>query len=262
MADPVRRLPVLLEGVDADLPWGTDVGVKYLRCEPTYKHPQKSTSGGHRTIETEGGKRTLWRRSRKFIRELELHSKITPGVRGTLYRAFVSQGVFGVCVAHHTEEKKNSPGPSIIPVTSNISSSLVCTRIPSGGLFFRSFNSRMTRRITWGDVDCPGRCYPLRWGSTMKGTHHLEWCSWLKGRRGAWRTTWRVQCHCYIGGWKLSNQRCHVYGAWPSVANIPKYGVQLEIQRRRCQGEAVSDCSWTIKNNNGNVRRECSGVDV
>ena len=55
MADPVRRFPVLFEGVDADLPGGTDVGVKYLRCEPTYTHRQKSTSEGHTMKETEGG---------------------------------------------------------------------------------------------------------------------------------------------------------------------------------------------------------------
>lgn len=61
MADPVRRFPVLFEGVDADLTRRTDVGVEYLRCEPT-----------------------LWRRSRKLVRKLELHSKITPSVRGTL----------------------------------------------------------------------------------------------------------------------------------------------------------------------------------
>ena len=55
MADPVRRLPVLLEGVDADLPGGTDVGVKYLCCEPTYTQTQKSTSRGTHDDRDGGG---------------------------------------------------------------------------------------------------------------------------------------------------------------------------------------------------------------
>ena len=46
----------------------------------------------------------------------------------------------------------DAPGPSIIPVTSSISSSLVWTRMPSGGLFSSSLSSRMTRRNTAGET--------------------------------------------------------------------------------------------------------------
>jgi hypothetical protein len=44
-------------------------------------------------------------------------------------------------------------GPSTIPVRSSIFSSLVTTRMPSGGLFFNSVISRIKRRMVAGVRD-------------------------------------------------------------------------------------------------------------
>ena len=57
----------------------------------------------------------------------------------------------------HSEACRDVPGPSIMPVTSSILSSLVTTRIPSDGLFWSSANSRISRRITAGVTDYGGR---------------------------------------------------------------------------------------------------------
>lgn len=73
------------------------------------------------------------------------------------------------------------PGPSIIPVTSRIFSSLVTIRIPSGGLFFSSEISRIKRRMVAGVTDYDTRKQvSMSWVVAVKLQRDIPYCECLK----------------------------------------------------------------------------------
>ena len=60
----------------------------------------------------------------------------------------------------------------MIPVTSSMSSSFICIRMPSGGFFSSSLSSRMTRRMTAGGTDCEEFLAGYGYIDEMK-SHHV-----------------------------------------------------------------------------------------
>jgi hypothetical protein len=86
--------------------------------------------------------------SGEFVCKLESHPEVPTRVWCLLcdIRGFKLWTRISVC--------SDSPGPSTMPVRSSIFSSLVTTRMPSGGLFFNSVISRIKRRMVAGVRDC------------------------------------------------------------------------------------------------------------
>jgi hypothetical protein len=120
--------------------------VEYLAREPAYGDDEHL--GDRLTSTNTPLVRTLGWSSRELFRELELDPKVPASIRCPICTVSAS------LAEEETRHKGDPPGPCIIPVTSSIFSSLVTTRMPSGGFFLSSASSRINLRVTAGDTDC------------------------------------------------------------------------------------------------------------
>lgn len=111
-----------------------------------------------------GRKGALWWGSGKFFGKSELDFEVSACIRSSLWKMSKVSGTYAKPALRESKIEFNLPGPSIMPITSRILSSLVCTRIPSGGDFLSSDSSLIRRRRAAGETDCSSLIILVEWG--------------------------------------------------------------------------------------------------